>query len=514
MSRIIVKNLPKKIKEDRVRSIFGEIGPLTDCSFKYTKEGAFRRFAFIGYTSEDVASKAVKHFNQSFIDTSRLVVEIAKELGDESKARAWSKYSQESSAYKRIHGKPEEENKSKKENKSNKEKKKNSHVDELLGDLKDNAEFKEFLEVNKARSNKSLWGNDDLAGPSEEAGEQSKEKEKEKSSEGDGMEVDEVESEQSDEVILTPKEEQKTGKKEKKKVANEKISDLDYLKSKKVTMSGAFSDTDSESESDSESEKDSDVDSDGNDDVEDEKQNSEEDKDIDEKDDTSKSQFKYLVKMKGIPPNSKEAQIRDFFKPIKLTHVKIPHGSKGSTSQSIATVEFGCKEDQEQALRRNKNFIGPKRIFLHKLTEEIPVVTEVKQRQWEIKTGQEEDEETIAESGRLYVRNLAYCCKEADLESLFAKYGPVSEIHNHRYNTLIYTIQKCTTSCMYVCIQQVACMCGCGGGGCGGGCGAGGGGRGAGGGLPPPLARPLPLPLPPLRPPTPLPLGGRGGATP
>jgi len=74
MSRIIVKNLPKKIKEDRVRSIFGEIGPLTDCSFKYTKEGAFRRFAFIGYTSEDVASKAVKHFNQSFIDTSRLVV--------------------------------------------------------------------------------------------------------------------------------------------------------------------------------------------------------------------------------------------------------------------------------------------------------------------------------------------------------------------------------------------------------------------------------------------------------
>ena len=88
MSRIIVKNLPKNIKEDRVRSLFGEIGPLTDCSLKYTKEGSFRRFAFIGYTSDEVAQKAVTHFDQSFIDTSRLHVEVARELGDGDKPRA------------------------------------------------------------------------------------------------------------------------------------------------------------------------------------------------------------------------------------------------------------------------------------------------------------------------------------------------------------------------------------------------------------------------------------------
>ena len=33
------------------------------------------------------------------------------------------------------------------------------------------------------------------------------------------------------------------------------------------------------------------------------------------------------------------------------------------------------------------------------------------------------EEETIAESGRLYVRNLAYCCTEDDLQACFSKYG-------------------------------------------------------------------------------------------
>lgn len=37
--------------------------------------------------------------------------------------------------------------------------------------------------------------------------------------------------------------------------------------------------------------------------------------------------------------------------------------------------------------------------------------------------------ELIAESGRLFVRNLAFTCTEADLTALFSRYGPVSETH-------------------------------------------------------------------------------------
>lgn len=74
MSRIIVKNLPKNCSEDAVRKHFKEFGPLTDVSLKYTKEGVFRKFAFVGFASEDTSEKVIKHFHQSFFGTSRIAV--------------------------------------------------------------------------------------------------------------------------------------------------------------------------------------------------------------------------------------------------------------------------------------------------------------------------------------------------------------------------------------------------------------------------------------------------------
>lgn len=38
-------------------------------------------------------------------------------------------------------------------------------------------------------------------------------------------------------------------------------------------------------------------------------------------------------------------------------------------------------------------------------------------------------EEPIAESGRIFVRNLAYVTTEADLRNLFEKYGPLTEVN-------------------------------------------------------------------------------------
>ena len=80
MSRLIIKNLPKSIKEERLRSIFSVKGEITDLRLVYTKDGKFRRFGFVGFKDEIAATKVLNYFNNTFIDTSKIQVEIAKDL--------------------------------------------------------------------------------------------------------------------------------------------------------------------------------------------------------------------------------------------------------------------------------------------------------------------------------------------------------------------------------------------------------------------------------------------------
>ncbi|VDN05656.1 unnamed protein product [Thelazia callipaeda] len=106
MSRLIVKGLPSKCTEEKLRQYFGKYGQITDCTLKYTKAGKFRRFAFLGFESDENARKAQDQLHGTFMGTSRLMIEECKPFGDETKPRAWSKYAKGSSAYKRSH--PEE----------------------------------------------------------------------------------------------------------------------------------------------------------------------------------------------------------------------------------------------------------------------------------------------------------------------------------------------------------------------------------------------------------------------
>ena len=54
---------------------------MTDVQLKYTKDGKFRRFAFIGYKLEEQAKLAQSYFDQTFIDTSKIYVEQCANLG-------------------------------------------------------------------------------------------------------------------------------------------------------------------------------------------------------------------------------------------------------------------------------------------------------------------------------------------------------------------------------------------------------------------------------------------------
>lgn len=105
-SRLLVKNLPKHLTEKRFRDHFAQKGTVTDAKIIRTKDGRSRLFGFIGYRSAEEANRAVKYFNNTFIDTSRVTVELAKSFGDSTIARPWSQYSRGSSKYARLH--PEE----------------------------------------------------------------------------------------------------------------------------------------------------------------------------------------------------------------------------------------------------------------------------------------------------------------------------------------------------------------------------------------------------------------------
>ncbi|XP_053375079.1 probable RNA-binding protein 19 isoform X2 [Mercenaria mercenaria] len=393
MSRLIVKNLPSGIKEDKLRNHFGKIGSVTDCSLKYTKSGVFRKFAFIGFKTEQEAQAALKQFNKTFIDASKIVIEVAKDFGDTNKPRAWSKYAKDSSAG-QANIKASKDGTSNKEDKK-KKKKKTDHsiVDELLDDVKDDPKFTEFLEVHQNVSVKPVWTNDGVR-PADEKSKVSDHQMSESHEEADYSEKEQ----DSDEDVAE----------EKNKTAVLKgLSDLDYLKSKVSSKDkGEVGDSDDEQDS---------------------SDNPVSAKKLKDKKNQEEKKTLYMLKLKGIPAKCGEKAVKEFFNPLKLAKL---HVAKNAAKRpiGIAYVGFETENDLEQGLRRNKNFIGGKRIFLKKCdNDQVDIPEPEKPRPWEIKNDSEECE-GIAETGRLFVRNLAYSCTEEDLEAEFKQFGPLTEV--------------------------------------------------------------------------------------
>jgi multiple RNA-binding domain-containing protein 1 len=93
MSRVCVKGLPKYATEQKVIGFFAGLGDITDVKIARTKDGRSRQFAFVGFKTEASASRAVKVYNQAFMDTAKLTVEPAQPIGADSVLqRAWSRH--------------------------------------------------------------------------------------------------------------------------------------------------------------------------------------------------------------------------------------------------------------------------------------------------------------------------------------------------------------------------------------------------------------------------------------
>ncbi|KAF8809936.1 hypothetical protein BYT27DRAFT_6509543 [Phlegmacium glaucopus] len=86
MSRLIVKNLPSYVTPAKLREHFeqkkGPGGTLTDVKVSSKPDGTSRRFGFVGYKSDQEALAAQRWFDRTFIDSTRISVNVTEGTKD------------------------------------------------------------------------------------------------------------------------------------------------------------------------------------------------------------------------------------------------------------------------------------------------------------------------------------------------------------------------------------------------------------------------------------------------
>ncbi|XP_076053451.1 putative RNA-binding protein 19 [Oratosquilla oratoria] len=370
MSRIVVKNLPTKVSEEELRQYFSKYGTVTDLKLKY-RNGEFRRFGFVGFCNAEEAEKSCSYFNGSFFKQSRITVEICQDIVSDNKPQPWSKKSKE-----KIKAEENIETESKKGDK--KKKKKKEKEESVIEKLKDDSKFTEFLKLKE----KGL------------AIEEEKEISKSRGSSSD-------DEDSHEEEIGSKNEEQSTDEEEENedKIANKKeISDMDYLKLMKKKSVNA------------------------------------EDKEGTTKTKKKKKEWKefftIVIRSKEMckaKTNQKRTfnkkSIKAFLQPLKYKSLRIPRNVR-----LVAYVGFATEKDMKQALQKDKSFLDGVRVQVHKFEKPDEGPTH-NNAPWSAAEEKLKSAEPVAESGKIFARNLWYSVTEDDLRELFEEYGNVTDIN-------------------------------------------------------------------------------------
>ena len=438
MSRVIVKNIPTKIDETKLRELFEQCGHVTDVKVQKCRNGRPRHFGFVGYHSEQEAEAAVKHFNKTFVNSVRIEVEFAKKYGDPSIPRPWSRYAKGSSAY----GKQLQKEQSQKEdhgaekgssvgvgtNKSLKEQQLNhevhkSKLTKMLADyydLEKDPTFKEFVALHNKKDKRKTWNNELTEPTDNEVSPKLKpkvvphiESVEAKRPGGKGilltrthLKFEESESESEELTCDTDQSnESKT-----------KLSDTEYLRSKIVRNLDKDHVTSTE---DHGSPKEDHVSSSESSDEE-----------------VEESSPKLTLKMRGLPFSATEQDIKNFFHPVNVKEIRLVQTAKGRPS-GRAFVDFYNESDLKRSLKHHKEYMNNRYVEL--FVDEGPSVKKssvtdegkgLKQQQplkhYELSS--KGKDENLLDSGRLFVRNLPYSITEEDITKLFEKYGPLTEV--------------------------------------------------------------------------------------
>ncbi|XP_055709752.1 probable RNA-binding protein 19 [Phlebotomus papatasi] len=370
MSRLIVKNLPKKIDDQRIRELFGQKGRITDVQLKYTKEGVFRKFCFVGYETDAEAQDALNYFNRSFVDTSRITVELCAPLGEVPKI----KRREEKLRDEKIRGKKEKKKKS-----SNK-----TREEEITKEHEDDPEFKEFLKVHKIGM-KSVWDNDTsiVNGVN-----------RENIQEGDTEKAPRVEKEKSEDEAEETEE----------KIADRAISDLEYMKSLMQKPEKSAEKTK----------------------VKKEKPKKEKEIDLF----TLKiCNIPYKIKRGDIQKFFKPLKPKSVRIPIKASgYCFVGFTDKKDFTKAMSKHKSFLKENQVTIVDVTENSRQTLKKKLGLISEEEDTKTNGLNVKWQKQKESLANEEAISESGKIFFRNLTYSVTEEDLQKLFETYGPVAEI--------------------------------------------------------------------------------------
>uniref|UniRef100_A0A8C7LDH0 RNA binding motif protein 19 n=1 Tax=Oncorhynchus kisutch TaxID=8019 RepID=A0A8C7LDH0_ONCKI len=95
-------------------------------------------------------------------------------------------------------------------------------------------------------------------------------------------------------------------------------------------------------------------------------------------------------------------------------------------------VDMRSEEEVEKALKKNKDYMGGRyiEVFRTSVRGEVRTARREKgsERSFTRELKDDEEEEDVAESGRLFIRNLPYTCTEEELQDLFSKQGPLAEV--------------------------------------------------------------------------------------
>lgn len=365
--------------------MFSEKGKITDVQLKYTKDGVFRQFAFIGYETEDEATVAAEHFDNTCLQTNRLKVEICAALGSNEKPKAFSKYS----ADKLVEGKEREKAIADEKEKSKiKRKTKNDRIGELFAEHKNDPKFIEFMKIHSKGN--EIWDNDLGLGESEDGPPIAEVASHSKIVKYDNNEEDESDEEGNEN-------ETDDNDKTSAKTANMDISDSEYLKSltkKSEEIVPTPSNTTSKKVTDA-----------------------------------------FTIKIRGIPFKTKRQDVIKFFKPLKPFSIRLP-----SRIHGICYVGFKTERELKKALLKDRSFLSGKQVFLNDFTEanKKALAGEInenkpdgkqssKNQKWQKQEEALKNEEDISESGKIFFRNLAYTVNDKNIQELFEKYGPIAD---------------------------------------------------------------------------------------
>lgn len=365
-SRIIVKNLPKWSNEERIRKHFASRGQITDVKLMHTRSGVFRRFAYIGFASVDEAASAVNHFDKTFIDTSRIQVEFAQKAGSAILDRPWSKYSTGSSAHQRyLEGKGHQHGLA-----SAKETPQERPVDAL----------REQVE-RRRRILESIYGEgaqDEVSGQLKEFLAVSQPTTKGKMWENDPA----ISSTKSKASLDVPSTRNKA--RERDSTAATKVETaVEVVPSRKPGGQGQLVARSRVKHVDS---------------------GKEEERGGKEKDAKGGSDSDDLYEDFALPPSRAE-----------IKNSPQQQSSWSSSEDELETVK-GQGESAETPTTTTAIPTLEDGAVLEDPPQPAPAQPEL-------------SPELIAETGRLFVRNLSYCCTEAELRHLFEPFGPLSEVH-------------------------------------------------------------------------------------